>query len=331
MATLTVGTSGADYTTIAAAIAAAGAADIVRLITDITEDVNLNKNIAGIESDSPTARRTWTSAGSWVALEINSGINQAMYIKDLIITRTSGDYEVVRVSTVGVSTAIAFSNTRFTSVGVAADIFGIFNSNTANAFTFDRCEFIGDGTNTQDGLDLDSGSNAVPVCTITNSIFRGFNGGSTASGVESDQNTSSNKVNVYNCTFDGNLQGIQTNSRLTCTNCVFTNNTNDIAVYNSGLKSDWTHCAFEEDDGTGLGTGCITGLTSSNEYVDEANNDYHLKAGASCRDAGVTIGAVTVDFDNVARPQGSAYCIGAFEFVSSGLPPGNRMMMGIGT
>jgi hypothetical protein len=38
-------------------------------------------------------------------------------------------------------------------------------------------------------------------------------------------------------------------------------------------------------------------------------------SGSPARDAGVTLSEVPLDKDGLTRPQGAAYCIGAFEFV----------------
>ena len=55
----------------------------------------------------------------------------------------------------------------------------------------------------------------------------------------------------------------------------------------------------------------------SDAFVSAAQHNYALTATSAAVDAGVAITAVTTDFDGVARPQGSAYDIGAFEYASS--------------
>jgi hypothetical protein len=76
-------------------------------------------------------------------------------------------------------------------------------------------------------------------------------------------------------------------------------------------------------DGTTEIAGCdtasnnlATGLASSN-FVNASADDFHLIFGSPALDAGTNLSpTVTTDFDGVARPQGSAYDIGAYEFVS---------------
>ena len=48
-------------------------------------------------------------------------------------------------------------------------------------------------------------------------------------------------------------------------------------------------------------------------FVNAAAHDYQLAPGSPAIDAGVAIDAVRVDRLGVARPQGTAYDIGAFE------------------
>jgi hypothetical protein len=54
--------------------------------------------------------------------------------------------------------------------------------------------------------------------------------------------------------------------------------------------------------------------------VSPGTADFHLQAGALARNAGLTIAAVTHDFDLVSRPQpvGGVYDIGAYEFTEGG-------------
>jgi hypothetical protein len=61
------------------------------------------------------------------------------------------------------------------------------------------------------------------------------------------------------------------------------------------------------------------------KLVDVAANDFRLTAGSPLIDAGATLAEATVDFDGLARPRGSGYDIGAYEFRSSAslYPPSN--------
>ncbi|MBX3028243.1 right-handed parallel beta-helix repeat-containing protein [bacterium] len=55
-------------------------------------------------------------------------------------------------------------------------------------------------------------------------------------------------------------------------------------------------------------------------FVDAANDDYHLSATSPARDAGIAHPDLPLDRDGVARPQGAAVDIGAYERVVAGSP-----------
>jgi hypothetical protein len=50
-------------------------------------------------------------------------------------------------------------------------------------------------------------------------------------------------------------------------------------------------------------------------FVDASSADLRLRSDSAARDAGVALADVMTDIDGVPRPQGSAYDIGAFEYV----------------
>ena len=59
---------------------------------------------------------------------------------------------------------------------------------------------------------------------------------------------------------------------------------------------------------------------STDPLFVSVGTDYHLQSGSPLIDAGTTIASVTTDKDGVARPQGSAYDIGAYEVSGSAAP-----------
>jgi hypothetical protein len=70
-------------------------------------------------------------------------------------------------------------------------------------------------------------------------------------------------------------------------------------------------------------------VNASPGFVNSATRDYHLLSTSLAINAGVTIAEVTDDFDGVTRPQGSAYDIGAYEFVTAGFPPNPATGLGL--
>lgn len=69
----------------------------------------------------------------------------------------------------------------------------------------------------------------------------------------------------------------------------------------------------------GTGTVLANNLTIDPLFVNVSAQDFHLEPGSPARDAGLTLGVVPDDFDGLARPQGTAYDIGAYE--GGGSPP----------
>jgi hypothetical protein len=110
-----------------------------------------------------------------------------------------------------------------------------------------------------------------------------------------------NNTQVYHNTVYNNGDGITTNYN-TSLNSLIRNN----IVYLSGDIHDVVG---------GVGTVQDHNLVATNPlFVNAGASDFHLQSGSPARDTGVTLGSVTTDRDGVARPQGSAVDIGAYEF-----------------
>jgi hypothetical protein len=95
-----------------------------------------------------------------------------------------------------------------------------------------------------------------------------------------------------------------------CDDCVFQNNLM--------LKSSPTATALTVDpEATGLVEShnlTVDLSTEPSPVVDAAGGDYHLVPGSAAVDAGTPV-AVAEDFDGVARPQGLAPDVGAYELI----------------
>lgn len=63
-------------------------------------------------------------------------------------------------------------------------------------------------------------------------------------------------------------------------------------------------------------SGANTNNSSNPLFNNLSGGDFHLLSGSPAINTGLTVGSVPVDHDGVARPQGGAYDIGAFEFSS---------------
>jgi hypothetical protein len=79
--------------------------------------------------------------------------------------------------------------------------------------------------------------------------------------------------------------------------------------------ADYRNCWF----GTGNPPGWDTGAINSNpQFIDAVTNNFQLKAGSPCCDAGLNVSTVVKrDILGALRPQGSGFDLGAYEYVSA--------------
>lgn len=68
--------------------------------------------------------------------------------------------------------------------------------------------------------------------------------------------------------------------------------------------------------GTTTGWNTAHGISADPLFISNGT-DFHLQSTSLCKNAGVTEAVVTTDKDGIARPQGSVYDIGAYEFNGS--------------
>jgi hypothetical protein len=88
---------------------------------------------------------------------------------------------------------------------------------------------------------------------------------------------------------------------------------NNIIYGNSqGIVNQSTNIAFSNNLCGTAGTGCQ--FVGDPRFVNRAAGDYHLRSGSPAIDRGQTLSQVPRDYDDVLRPQGAAYDIGAYEF-----------------
>ncbi len=113
---------------------------------------------------------------------------------------------------------------------------------------------------------------------------------------------SDNKVYNNTCFSNSGGEGGINAQRASCIDTLFTNNisfANGVNIKDNGTGSVFT-----------------TNQTTDPSFVNSGNDDFHLLAGSSARNAGTTLAEVTDDFDGVSRPQESAYDIGAYEYIT---------------
>jgi hypothetical protein len=145
---------------------------------------------------------------------------------------------------------------------------------------------------------------------------------------------------VENCVLIGGR--VLSEASPTWNNCTFLGNSSAGAFVYTGYGglSVFLNCAIfgYSSQGSGVSSGSsynatnlasftgssnVTSLTASSQFENStygASLDLRLKAGSALLDAGTSTGAPTTDIYGTARPQGSAYDIGAFELPASGIP-----------
>lgn len=156
-------------------------------------------------------------------------------------------------------------------------------------------------------------------------------------------------INVGSNAYSQGHQGAHSKNNRLWNNLVFKNHNSGICIYTeTELTELWNNTVFGNQDAglffqylysarvgnnISFGNGVevadyspglveyITNLFEDPSFVDPANDDYHLLNTSKAISRGTTIDFVPHDADAYARPQGSAYCIGAYEFRESNPDP----------
>jgi hypothetical protein len=141
-----------------------------------------------------------------------------------------------------------------------------------------------------------------------------------------------NHVDIANNTSFGNGNGFVVGGGdyvHTSGPCDYMNVTNNIAFDNTGMGfdeegQDGTHNTFTNNlsfqNGTNwrlnfsVHTADVTADPQFVNYIRTGGGDYHLKSTSPAIDKGVATYAPAKDYDDVARPQGAGYDIGAYEY-----------------
>ncbi|MDD2283892.1 MAG: choice-of-anchor Q domain-containing protein [Paludibacter sp.] len=218
-------------------------------------------------------------------------------------------------------------------------------------YNIDACTFTNNVVSLSGGGAILIGSGAA-VATISKSVFTGNESTAYYGGAL----MLTYPATVNNCLFYGNKASnvIYLGGGAGATvvnNTTFASNTNvagtaSLGIYISGTSGAFTNCLFY-DSGTnpisgGTGTtisycgfqntvgqayatanNCIKTISAAS-FADAANNDYHLSSGSAAIDAGTTIAAITTDLEGTARPQRSAYDMGAYEIGPTVAVPGTN-------
>ena len=206
----TVCSSGCDFISIQTAIddAETADADIIELKGNIVETVTLNVNIAAIRSDA--TRRTWdgTGSGSSHTLEFQDGLTQLVTITNIKLTHSSGNANVVKITSRAAGQKILFEGVEFdhSSTSSSTVIEDTNGGLAADEVKLNRCLITGTSGDTGFRSNASTIANAYE---IKNSIFHGM-----ARGIRFDGVTTNSVLTLFNNTIEGTgTQGFEVNSR----------------------------------------------------------------------------------------------------------------------
>jgi Right handed beta helix region/Protein of unknown function (DUF1565) len=138
---------------------------------------------------------------------------------------------------------------------------------------------------------------------------------------------------AYNNIIYGNPNGLEvgygaSNSKV-YNNTIYSHTNNGISVrasteVNTIIKNNILFKNPTSINNAGTSTILSNNLVATDPmFVDAPTGNFHLQVGSPAIDAGTTLSDLRLDKDGVARPQGRAYDIGAYEFTLSLQPPTN--------
>jgi len=309
MAFRSIGASGFDYTTIAAAWAASSDGDILELHDAVhTENVSVVNTSVIIQGYTGNRSEEWNGTGATDTLRITSTLAKQLTIRDIVFNHSVGGGDTAVRTGISAGSKVKFMNCTIQNGAGNACINFTAAALDADALFLEKCRVVGNISNNYGVRDLSTLASAV---TIENCIMHAFTGSGVA--IRSTSSTSNVVFNILNVTMDNNNSAINISTRANIKNVLFSSNTTDF----TGTTSDITYSATNKASGLGSGTGVLYNLVLSDTYVNQAADDFHEKIGSVTINAGTTVASYTWDYENTVRPQGSTYDIGAYEYVES--------------
>jgi len=127
-------------------------------------------------------------------------------------------------------------------------------------------------------------------------------------------------INIFNNTIVGSANDALFIRDCGVTNQVFfKNNISDGALWGERSNNIFTNNSYNIGSNLYPGEKIETDLTKI--FVNPSNKDFHLKANSPAINTGVNLSNYfTTDKDGISRPQGSAWDIGAYEYVEAASP-----------
>jgi parallel beta-helix repeat protein len=162
---------------------------------------------------------------------------------------------------------------------------------------------------------------------VRNSVFHHNGKAYTTSGAAIAVGTGDNNL-IYNNVIFSNYGGIEaaysgTNTKI-YNNTIYNSRDFGIEIRNTSGASVRNNIVYQSGtpiNNSGSSTVMSNNLTTDPRFVNASASDFRLQSASPAVDAGMTLAAVTDDIMGVARPQYSAFDIGAYELGgSSSLP-----------
>lgn len=311
-ATVTVCASGCNDTTVANAIATAGAGDTVQINDNsiTNESVTINSNLAGIQGINNSI--TWISTGANPTIKINAGLTQPFFLKNLFIQHTTTSQNVLNWAALGVGSAVTIQNCH------------IYDSTTSSAVVIAVVLTTGNQLYCINDIFETTGSSPAfrvgALVTTTNDIFIANSRflGATI-GYDNDTSVDNNSLQqITNCDFISCATAYSSKAVGTNKNCLFLGSTTDLSLTSPASNSDFTFCSFGQ-----LGSGpanSIFGITSAREFTSGTLlGESYLRPVAQSKGAGVSVNGVTNGTDLLGISWLGTPSIGCYEYV---LPTG---------
>jgi Right handed beta helix region len=195
------------------------------------------------------------------------------------------------------------------------------------------------------GIQIYSGHASVPSrCIVRNNIIHGMTRGVGHRGITISRGTAIQCYNniIYDIVMDdsqdaGAIDLYDAHDAIICNNTIYNvRGPYACAIYNEsnspGSKVA-NNVAMGIDGGKYYFNNSGGNLTHSNNFggdarfVNAAAGDFHLLADSPCINAGLAI-PIAADADGVSRPQGSAFCQGAYEYVGTAGASGGELEEG---
>lgn len=311
MTTKTIGTGG-DYSTIASWFAACPANLVsstqawIGALKNETFTLTANVSLAGITTNSTYYLELTTDTGASFADHADIQTNALRYNTSNGAAITCSTPWVVMFGDPG---ATHVKLTKLQIRGAHNNCTTVDQTSTSGNLTIDRC--IIETQHSTNGAAMLYGSGS----TVRNSLLINRRSSSVgpALGI-------GNGAAAYNCTLActaaaGAVALTGNYGTPTVKNCAVFGFT---AIKSGGNTPTYTSCATDIASPPSGFTGSLTG-SSQFESLTDGSHDFRVKSGASLIDAGTTESTyAATDIAGTSRPSGSAYDVGAWEYVSGG-------------